>query len=181
MMILGYLFTKNYNLREKLHIMSLTDELTGIYNRRGFFALAEQQIKIAKRLNREALLLSADMDNLKEINDTLGHKEGDLALIAIVNILKITFRESDIIARIGGDEFAAITVETHEAGIEKLTMRLQENIKEYNSGDSIDFKLSISLGVTRLTPENPCSIDELLSQADKLMYEQKMQKKEVSN
>ena len=110
----------------------------------------------------------------------MGHKEGDLALIAIVNILKITFRESDIIARIGGDEFAAITVETHEAGIEKLTMRLQENIKEYNSGDSIDFKLSISLGVTRLTPENPCSIDELLSQADKLMYEQKMQKKEVS-
>ena len=66
MMILGYSFTKNYNLREKLRVMSLTDELTGLYNRRGFFALAEQQLKIAKRQKREALLLSADMDDLKD-------------------------------------------------------------------------------------------------------------------
>jgi diguanylate cyclase (GGDEF)-like protein len=180
MMILGHSYIKNYNLREKLRLISLTDELTGLYNRRGFFALAEQQLKIGKRLNREALLLVADMDNLKDINDTLGHKKGDVALIAMSNIFKKTFREADIIARIGGDEFAVITVETRETGIDKLTMRLQENIKEYNSGDSVDFKLSISMGVTRFNPENPFSIEELLSQADKLMYEQKLQKKEVS-
>ena len=177
MMILGYSYIKNYKLREKLRVMSITDELTGLYNRRGFFALAEQQLKIGKRLNREALLLAADMDNLKDINDTLGHKKGDLALIAMSDIFKKTFREADIIARIGGDEFAVITVETHETGIEKLTMRLQENIKEYNSGDRVDFKLSISLGLTRFNPENPFSIDELLSQADKQMYERKRHKK----
>ena len=111
----------------------------------------------------------------------MGHKEGDLALIAIANIFKKTFRETDIIARIGGDEFAVITVETHETGIKKLTMRLQANIKEYNSGDSVDFKLSLSLGVTRFNSENPCSVDELLSQADKLMYEKKIQKKKYQN
>jgi len=176
MMILGYLFTKNYTLREKLRVVSMTDELTGLYNRRGFFPLAEQQLKIAKRLNREALLLSADMDNLKNINDTLGHKEGDLALIDTATILRESFRESDIIARIGGDEFVVLQIEEIDADSNMITNRLQNNLEIHNTNRNSNNKLSISVGTIRCEPGCPYSVEELLIEADKLMYKHKRNK-----
>jgi len=160
---------------EALRTLSLIDELTGLHNRRGFFALAEQQLKIANRMKKEMLLIFADLDQLKWINDTLGHHEGDLALIEAAGILKETFRKSDIIARIGGDEFV-ITTEAVEASVNVLITRLLENLDSYNAKGDRRYKLSLSTGITRYEPENPCSIDELLRRADALMYEAKRKK-----
>ena len=163
-------------LEEKLHVLSLTDELTGIYNRRGFFTLAEQVLKLCKRQKKGVYMLYADIDNLKKINDTFGHKEGDFALIEIADILKKSYRDSDIAARIGGDEFVVIPIGTTGDNIELITSRLQKAIEIHNSKGNRKYNLSISTGVTYYDPEYPCSIDELLLKVDKLMYEQKRQK-----
>jgi diguanylate cyclase (GGDEF)-like protein/PAS domain S-box-containing protein len=168
--------TERKQMEEKLRAMSFTDELTGLYNRRGFFIMIEQQLKMAKRMRRRTLLLYIDVDNLKKINDTLGHQEGDLALIEIANILKETYRESDIIARIGGDEFAVYPAGSTEDCADIITARLGKNLELHNLKREGGYKLSISFGIACYNPENPSSIDELLAQADKLMYEQKKHK-----
>ncbi|HAM53372.1 MAG TPA: hypothetical protein DCP92_22755 [Nitrospiraceae bacterium] len=160
-------------LQERLRIQSMTDELTGLYNRRGFFTLAEQFLKLSKRQNKGIFMLYADLDHLKVINDTLGHQEGDLALIDISNVLKATYRESDVIARIGGDEWVVIPVGNTGEDIEKIIDRLQKNIKYYNATKKSNYTLSVSLGISHYDPENPSSLDELIARADKMMYEQK--------
>ena len=160
----------------KLRTMSHIDELTGLYNRRGFFLLGKQQIRIANRTKRGMLLLFADLDGMKRINDTLGHHEGNLALIDTADTFKETFREADIIARIGGDEFAIIALETGKESVEILTARLRENFAARSAKGDRRYPLSISLGVARYDPECPCSIDELLARADISMYEQKQNK-----
>ena len=159
-----------------LRATSLVDELTGLYNRRGFLFLAQQQVKIADRTKRGMLLLFADLDDLKRVNDTLGHHEGDRALIETANILKETFRGADIIARIGGDEFAVVTVEARKDSTGILTTRLQDNLDARNAASSLGYKLSMSVGTARYDAENPCSIIELLDRADVLMYTQKQAK-----
>ena len=156
-----------------LHAYSLTDDLTGIYNRRGFTTLASQQIKIADRSRKEMFLIFADVDNLKEINDRFGHLEGDRALIDVAKIMKETFRESDIIARIGGDEFVALTTETDGMDAEGIVSRLLENIKRFNDTQQRNYVLSMSVGVAKYSPDEPCTIDELISKADRMMYERK--------
>ena len=98
-------------MEEEIRSLSLTDELTGLYNRRGFTLLAEQEVKLAHRMNRTMLLFFCDVDNLKGINDTHGHAQGDLALKEVSAILKETFREADILARLGGDEFVVLAVD----------------------------------------------------------------------
>jgi diguanylate cyclase (GGDEF)-like protein len=156
---------------EALIALSLTDGLTGLYNRRRFFILTEQCLKGAIRTKKRPLLLFIDMDDLKWINDHYGHNEGDQALIDFANILNKTFRESDIIARIGGDEFVVLLESTDENG-ETMVTRLYENLRDYNTKRS-QRVLSISLGTAQFDPEYPISIDELLSKADALMYAQK--------
>jgi diguanylate cyclase (GGDEF)-like protein/PAS domain S-box-containing protein len=168
--------TKLKEMEEKLRTLSFTDELTGLYNRRGFFALAEQQIKLANRDKKGRFLISADLDYLKTINDNLGHKAGDLALIETAITLKKSFRESDIIARIGGDEFVVMVTETSVTSIEELISRLKSNLDTRNTDAKKDFELSLSIGTVQYSPAQPCSVDALLSSADKLMYEEKKQK-----
>ena len=160
---------------EALLALSLIDELTGLYNRRRFFVLTEQSLKLSIRTKKKLLLLFIDMDNLKWINDHHGHNEGDQALKDFANILKKTFRESDIVARIGGDEFVVLLESKDENG-EIILTRLDENIKHYNAKKSRHYDLSISVGTTQFDPEHPISIDELLSKADALMYAQKRRK-----
>lgn len=122
-------------------------------------------------------LIFTDVDGLKGINDTFGHHECDQALIDTSNILKGTFRESDIIARIGGDEFVVLTIETSEDSAEVLTTRLRNNLKIHElKGGGRPYRLSISIGIARYDPEYPCSIDELMDRAGKLMYEEKRYK-----
>ncbi len=163
---------RDHEREEALVALSLTDELTGLSNRRRFFVLAEQCLKVAVRTKKRSLLLYIDMDDLKWINDHRGHNEGDQALIALGKILKKTFRESDIIARIGGDEFAVLLESTDE-NEDILTTRLNENIKDYNTQAAQEDKLSVSVGAAEFNPEDLISIDELLSKADALMYAQK--------
>lgn len=163
---------------QELLALSLTDELTGLCNRRRFFILAEQYLKLAIRKKKRWLLLYMDMDDLKWVNDHCGHSEGDQALIALSNILKRTFRESDVIARIGGDEFAVLLEATDE-GDQMLITRLHENMKDYNAKVSQDYKLSVSVGVVQFDPEYPISIDKLLSKADALMYAQKRRARQI--
>ena len=151
--------------------LSLTDELTGLCNRRRFFILTEQYLKVAIRTKKKPLLLFIDMNDLKGINDRYGHNEGDQALRDLADILKRTFRESDIVARIGGDEFVVLLESTDENS-ETLITRLHENVKDYNAQRSQRI-LSISLGTAQFDPESPISIDELLSKADALMYAHK--------
>ena len=166
---------RDHKGEEALLVLSLIDELTGLYNRRRFFVLTDQYLKLSVRTKKRLLLLFIDMDNLKWINDHHGHNEGDQALIDLANILKKTFRESDIIARIGGDEFVVLSESTDENGEIVLT-RLYENIKDHNAKGSRCYTLSISVGTTQFDPKYPISIDELLSKADALMYAQKRKK-----
>jgi diguanylate cyclase (GGDEF)-like protein/PAS domain S-box-containing protein len=157
--------------------LSITDPLTGLHNRRGFLSLAGQQLKLAERNKGRMLLFFADLDGLKWINDTLGHEEGDKALIEVATVFKETFRTSDIIARLGGDEYAALAVDINKAESEIFTARLQSLIDIRNNQENRRYRLSISVGCSYYDPENPCSIDELMASADKLMYEQKQNKK----
>jgi diguanylate cyclase (GGDEF)-like protein/PAS domain S-box-containing protein len=160
-------------MEENLRMLSLTDELTGLYNRRGFLTFVEQLLKLSKRQKTGIFLLYADVDNLKSINDTWGHQEGDLALKEIADIFRENYRESDVIARIGGDEFVVIPVGTTGDSIEIITTRLQKALEIRNAKRKRGYNVSLSSGISYYDPENPCSIDELLAQADKLMYEQK--------
>jgi diguanylate cyclase (GGDEF)-like protein len=166
---------REHRAEETLRVISLTDDLTGLYNRRRFFVLTEQYLKVALRNKKRLSLLFIDMDDLKWINDNCGHNEGDQALVEFAKILKQSFRESDIIARIGGDEFVVLFVSADE-NTERLLDRLHENLKEYNDQRSRRYPLSISVGTAQFDPESPVSIDELLSKADASMYAQKRKK-----
>src|SRR4030042_1839881 len=149
------------------------DELTGLYNRRGFFPLSEQQVKLSNRTKKGILLIFADLDDLKKINDEFGHIEGDQALIDTAAILKSTFRDSEIIARIGGDEFVILAINTDNNAAGKIHLQLKENIDSFNKKGVRNYKLTLSIGIANYDPGNPCSIDELLARADALMYKQK--------
>jgi diguanylate cyclase (GGDEF)-like protein/PAS domain S-box-containing protein len=169
--------TRREKLERKMQALAITDDLTGLLNRRGFFTLSEQQCKIADRKKRRMCLFYVDLDNMKTINDELGHKTGDQALVDSAAILRKTFRESDIIARIGGDEFAILITEPSGPDVEAvITNHINDNIRTYNMNSSRKFKLSFSLGAVFYFPESPCSIDGLLTQADIFMYEHKKQK-----
>jgi len=168
--------TERKHMEERLQAMSFTDELTGLYNRRGFITLSEQQLKIAERTRKNILLFFADLDKMKQINDILGHQEGDKALIEVTTILKEVFRESDIIGRMGGDEFAILAIDTTDETKEILLNRLHNTIDNYNRPEGRSYQLSLSIGIKSYDPEKPSSLDELISQADTLMYEEKRNK-----
>lgn len=177
---LGYLVNEREKLlkkvqesEEKFRALSLYDELTGLHNRRGFSFLTEQQFKITNRTKKGMLLLFADVDNVKWINDNLGHQEGDKALIDTANILKTHIRKADMLARFGGDEFVALINDTSEALPEILSTRLKESLQNHNREGKNHFKLSFSVGFAHYDPASPCSIEELFDQADKNMYENK--------
>jgi len=168
-----YFINSHKRMAAEIISLSITDYLTGLYNRRGFMTLAEQQIKILERTKTRSLLLFADLDKMKSINDKLGHKKGDQALIEVASILKKVFRKSDIIARIGGDEFAVLGIVAQKSDIGEFESRLQEQIDIHNAYKNRDYTISLSVGTACSDPEKHYSIDELMSRADNLMYEQK--------
>jgi diguanylate cyclase (GGDEF)-like protein len=138
--------------------------------------LIEQYVRIAKRQEKKIFVLYADVDNLKTINDSFGHNEGDKALRESAIILKETFRESDVIARVGGDEFAVISLEASQAYTHKVVARLKENLEIFNSNRKANYALSLSWGISYWDPESFCSMKEALFQADQAMYEHKKSK-----
>jgi two-component system cell cycle response regulator len=168
---------ERHRLSSALRSLSLIDDLTGLYNRRGFADLGEQHLKLARRTARVVLLVFLDVDRLKTINDTLGHHVGDRALLRIADILRDTFRQSDIIARMGGDEFAVLALEASEEAQIELLARLREKVKEINEKSRESYRLSISVGTARFDGEGRARLDDLLAEADRVMYEEKRAKR----
>ena len=161
---------------DALRNLTLTDDLTGLYNHRGFFTLAEHHAKIARRTGKTSLLIYADMDGLKEINDAFGHSEGSLAIAQTALILRKTFRDSDIVARLGGDEFAILSPDVSENQGEKIFERLRNNLDLHNLESANDYHLSLSTGAIYIDRHNALSIEELVALADRAMYENKRKK-----
>lgn len=171
--------TDRKRMEEEIRALSLTDPLTGLFNRRGLHHLGEQQLKIALRLGKRVLLLYSDVDDLKSVNDTYGHDGGDRVLVDVATILRTSFRDSDIVARVGGDEFVVLAMEAARVNAEVFTRRLEEKLDIYNSRPEQKgrVRLALSTGVSTFDPELPSTIDELTSRADAMMYEQKRRKK----
>ena len=160
-----------------LQSLSLVDELTGLYNRRGFLAVTEQYLESFQRSDNGLVVLYADLDGLKGINDSLGHLEGDRALMRTAEVLKEAFRSSDIIARLGGDEFVLLASVGADESAESLTERLQQKIDLANAQRNRPYDLSISIGVAHYDPDEACTIEELMGRADRVMYEEKRKKR----
>ena len=157
-----------------LRTLALTDELTGLYNRRGFLLIAEHQWRLALRKGATALFFYIDLNKFKEINDTLGHKEGDAALKEVAGVLRACFRKTDLIGRLGGDEFAVIAIEANPRSREELRRRLFDLVEDGNRRAGRNFRLSLSVGVlTCDSAQADSSIEDLLAEADGLMYDEK--------
>lgn len=156
-------------LEQKMQALSTRDDLTGLYNRRGFSGLADHRLKLAARQGGGVTLLYADLDNLKSVNDTRGHLAGDLMIRAAAGILSRACRETDIVARLGGDEFAVLLADAGAAAAEVIA-RVAELTARHNAGTAGQPTLSLSVGVGTCTPEETCSIDELIARADAAMY-----------
>ena len=171
--------TERKQMEEEIRSLSLHDELTGLYNRRGFMTLADHVLKTASRLKKMSALVYLDVDNLKKINDSGGHKMGDRALVEVAFVLRKSFRETDVIGRLGGDEFAVLAMEATAMNVGVLSERLQERLDLFNTHTSAEagFHLSVSSGVSTREADQSGSIEEMLSRADLLMYEQKRTKK----
>lgn len=163
-------------MRENLREMALKDELTGLYNRRGFMMLAEQQMKINKRNELGIAIFYIDMDNMKLINDTFGHHEGDKALIDAASIIRLCFRDADIIGRMGGDEFAILAIGCNKHDIKMMQNRLIENINEFNAKHLREYQLSLSIGSIFIS-DSSTDIGDILVRADKTMYRNKLERK----
>ena len=158
---------------EHLKDMAILDDLTGLYNRRGFMALAGQHLKQAKRAKRQALVIFADLDGLKLINDTHGHADGDRALIAAAEVFNRTFRDSDVVARVGGDEFAILALEADWESVDIIKQRLRSALEFANKGSARPWEVSVSIGIVPFDPDRDASVEDLMATADREMYAQK--------
>jgi diguanylate cyclase (GGDEF)-like protein/PAS domain S-box-containing protein len=169
--------TERKRAEAAIQTLSLADELTGLYNRRGFLAFSEQHVNSVHRSNKGLAIVYADLDGLKQINDSYGHKEGDRALIKTAELLKETFRSSDVLGRWGGDEFTALAALDPGGDVEQLVSRLEQKFKSYNALNTSPYKLSLSIGVAELNSDGSQSIEDLMARADAAMYENKRRKK----
>jgi diguanylate cyclase (GGDEF)-like protein len=164
---------ERHGLQEQLRGLATRDELTGLNNRRGFTSLAEHELKRASRAGRRVVVLFIDLDRMKTINDTLGHAEGDRALRAAADILSSTFRDSDIVGRVGGDEFCVMLCSEADDDGAVTKARLAEAVEAYNRTSEAGFELSFSVGSETHDATEAASLDEILERADRRMYEHK--------
>jgi diguanylate cyclase (GGDEF)-like protein/PAS domain S-box-containing protein len=169
--------TERRRLEDELRIQSTRDELTGLYNRRGFFMLAQDRVRLARRSGQAQWLFYADLDDLKGINDRLGHQLGDLALVDVSRALTRTFRESDIVSRFGGDEFVVLAGSGSASTPDTTLDRLHVHLQEGSEGESRPYRLSVSTGVVSLDPASALKLEEVLSRADEAMYARKVRQR----
>jgi diguanylate cyclase (GGDEF)-like protein/PAS domain S-box-containing protein len=166
-------------MEQKLREVAMTDALTGLLNRRGFYMFAEQQCRLADRSGRVLPMLYIDLDGMKTINDKLGHLVGDQALIDTAVLLRKSFRESDIIARLGGDEFAVLLSDSSDQDADtKVLDHLHENIRKHNAESNRKYELIFSVGVAHYDPARPFTLEELINAADVDMYRDKKSHKD---
>ena len=169
---------ERHRLLTELRQLVIVDELTGVYNRRGFVSLADHHFALTNRTGGSLSLLYIDLDDMKGINDTFGHHEGDQALRTTAEVLMRTFRFTDVIGRLGGDEFCVLlTPSGGDTDAEIAVHRLEQHLAEVNESATMASALSLSVGVARYEASAPCSLDELLRTADRAMYERKQVRK----
>lgn len=169
--------TEHKRAEETIRQTGLVDELTGLQNRGGFYHRAEPALKLARRAKRDLYLFFVDLDGLKQINDSMGHAVGDAALVQTAKILRASFRDSDILARLGGDEFVVLALETGGDGAKPMLERVQRQVAAVNASGTHPFTLAMSIGAVRYDPALNLSLDQLLAQADSLMYQQKTKRR----
>jgi diguanylate cyclase (GGDEF)-like protein len=167
---------ERHRLQKNLQNLSLLDDLTGLYNRRGFLALSEQHLRMIQRKGA-ALLIYLDLDDLKLINDSCGHLEGNRALVVTANVLRACFRKSDILARLGGDEFCVLMTDAGQDSAQQVRKRIQQRADFINALSSWNFRLSLSVGIAEVPVTHQPSLDQLLRIADAQMYEEKRNKR----
>jgi two-component system, cell cycle response regulator len=157
--------------------LSLIDELTGLNNRRGFLALGEHYVKLANRSGMPFMVGFVDLDDMKKINDTFGHQEGNRALVEAANVLRDSCRRSDILCRFGGDEFAILIADVNAACGDVVLRRIQQKLNSCNAKPGRRYALSLSVGIVAANVTESADLEQLLHQADALMYVQKQKKK----
>lgn len=160
----------------QLNRMSMIDELTGIYNRRGFYVTANRILKATENEGKNAVLIFGDLDNLKTINDTFGHDDGDYAIVSAANFIKGSLRTSDVVGRIGGDEYAAFAICENKEIISKLPSRIKNIAKLHNLRSSKPYNVTISIGLYELVCSPTLNIQEFMDKADSALYEDKKKK-----
>ena len=164
---------ERHRLFSALRSLSLIDDLTGLYNRRGFADLGEQYLKLARRSGRGVTMVFVDLDRFKTINDSLGHHVGDRALLKVADILRATFRRSDIIARLGGDEFGVLALEAADESSESLVERLRERVDDFNDSSPEPYQLSVSIGMAHHDDDPRVRLEDMVAEADAAMYREK--------
>jgi diguanylate cyclase (GGDEF)-like protein len=164
---------ERHRVRSALGDLALLDELTGLHNRRGFVTLATQDFAVARREKKHLLVAFGDLDGLKGINDTLGHAEGDSALRDVAGILRRTFRDSDLVARIGGDEYAVLVRHADQDSVDVLRQRLHDQLTDFNRRAKRRYRISISLGFAHRAAASVPSVESLLRRADRALYQEK--------
>lgn len=163
-------------MEEELKRLAHYDTLTGAYNRGYGLELLQRQLKLSKRDKSPLLLAYSDLDNLKDINDEFGHKEGDSVMVQVAKLFKSILREVDIITRMGGDEFLVIFLDSTLKEILIIRERLSKELTRLNQISKKPYKIEFSTGFSNYDPANPQSMDELIRIADQMMYEEKKRK-----
>jgi diguanylate cyclase (GGDEF)-like protein len=163
--------------QEQLQNDSITDDLTGLLNRRGFMLHATQLLRSARRDRTSVLLLFLDLDRLKYINDTFGHAEGNNAIVEVADVLRTCFRSGDLIGRLSGDEFAALALNSTPPAEGALRKRIEQAFQAANAKPNRTYPLDFSMGIVACGPTNDSPMETLLSEADALMYEEKRRKR----
>ncbi|MGN8144071.1 diguanylate cyclase domain-containing protein [Pseudomonas sp. 22105] len=153
--------------------MASMDELTLLSNRRGFKMLAQHALDACARLEKPATLLFFDLNDFKQINDLYGHAEGDSALKTFADVLRIAFRESDVVGRLGGDEFVALLTGSSQVETTAIMARLKEILEERNATLHRGYAIRFSVGQIEYNPQRHDSVDKLLADADAAMYAHK--------
>lgn len=173
----GVDITERKRAEEQLKLQTLTDELTGVYNRRGFYALGDQELRVVRRTKQPSFVFFVDIDGLKIINDTYGHQAGDEAIVVASELIRIAFRETDIIGRLGGDEFAALAVNCND--VERVRARLSEQVAAWNQHSKLPWKLSLAVGLVALVPAAEENFESFVVRADTEMYAVKRAQKKA--
>lgn len=155
----------------EMHVLALTDVLTGLFNRRGFFLQAEQIFKISRRQRGRSAVIFADVDGLKQVNDALGHDTGDALLRDAALVFRQSFRQADVVSRLGGDEFVAYTLDDEQP--EVILERLRTNLLAYNLMQERPYTVSMSAGVVQCDPASDRMLSDYILLADECMYTQK--------
>ena len=155
--------------------LATIDEMTKISNRRGFVSLAQNSINLCARQGSPVSMVFLDLDKFKPINDQFGHAEGDRALITFAELMRQSFRDSDVFARIGGDEFVVLLTNTETDPAAKIVERFRSLVDAYNTESKRGYDICFSDGIVSMQPDQHTLVEDLLSEADVLMYEKKLE------